>query len=186
MKTRMMNFKQQELYERIQNFRFDDGEAAFPFAARLARENGWSHGHAARVIREYRKFAFLAVAAGHPVSPSDQVDQVWHLHLLYTRSYWERFCGHTLGRPLHHEPTKGGKNEKEKFAVWYAATKESYRLYFGEEPPADIWPDAKTRFGNDIHFRRVNTKRHWVILKLWAAAGAALAGAFALMVFLNG
>ena len=59
---------------------------------RLASENGWSREYAVRVMQEYRRFAFLAVAAGHPVSPSDAVDQAWHLHLVYTRSYWDEFC----------------------------------------------------------------------------------------------
>src|SRR5437016_5285582 len=106
----LMNSEQVALYERIKAFRFDEGEAAFPFVSRLARDNGWSGAHTARVITEYRKFVFLAMVAGHPVSPSDQVDQAWHLHLLYTRSYWDRFCRQTLGRLLQHEPTKGGKD----------------------------------------------------------------------------
>src|SRR5947199_354356 len=77
---------------------------------------------AARAIEEYRRFAFLAVAAGHPVSPSDAVDQVWHLHLLYTRSYWVQFCGEVLGKPLHHEPSTGGGGEAAKFDAWYGQT----------------------------------------------------------------
>ena len=30
---------------------------------------------ARRVIREYKRFTFLAMEAGHPVTPSDPVDQ---------------------------------------------------------------------------------------------------------------
>ena len=89
--TVAMTSEQQRLYERIRTFQFDEGQAVFPFSARLARDNGWSAGFAARVVTEYRRFVFLAVAVGHPVSPSDQVDQVWHLHLLYTESYWPGF-----------------------------------------------------------------------------------------------
>jgi len=161
-----LNSEQAAVYQRIKQFRFDEGDSQFPFVSRLARENGWSDAYAARTIAEYRKFVFLALFAGHPVSPSDQVDQVWHLHLLYTHSYWKRFCGETLGCPFRHEPTKGGKTEKDKFETWYAATTESYRRFFGEEPPSDIWPDARTRFG-DIHFERVNRSRFFVIPKPW-------------------
>jgi hypothetical protein len=82
-----MTAEQKELWERIQAYEPDDPRAAVPFSARLARDNGWSEEFAERVVAEYRRFAFLAVAAGHPVSPSDAVDQAWHLHLLYTR-YW--------------------------------------------------------------------------------------------------
>src|SRR5262245_58098130 len=81
-----------ELLARITAFSFDEGTPAFPFASRLARENGWTLAYVARVIEEYRRFMFLAVVAGHPVTPSDQVDQAWHLHLLYTHSYWDGFC----------------------------------------------------------------------------------------------
>lgn len=179
----LMDSEQRRLFERIGEFRFDQGEGTFPFVSRLARDNGWSSAYAIRAITEYRKFIFLALAAGHPVTPSDQVDQVWHLHLLYTRSYWDNFCRGTLGRPLHHEPTKGGKNEKDKFGAWYAATIESYSRYFGEEPPSDIWPDAETRFGRDIHFERVNRERFWLISKgrtKAAVLSAGLASAVAL------
>jgi len=165
-----MTGEQRALYERIRTFQFDDGPAEFPFAARLARDNGWTVGFTARAITEYRRFAFLAVAAGHSVTPSDQVDQVWHLHLLYTESYWRRLCRDTLGTALHHHPTKGG-SEREKFTDWYAKTLDSYQRFFATTPPADIWPDARVRFGQDIHYRRVNTARYWVVLKPWTAGG---------------
>ena len=87
-----MDDQQVELYRRIQAFEFDTAEVQWPFNGRLARENRWSEEFTLSVIKEYKKFAFLAMAAGHPVTPSDQVDQAWHLHLTYTRSYWEEFC----------------------------------------------------------------------------------------------
>ena len=160
-----MSREQENQYRRIQAFQFDDREAEFPFHARLARENGWSEGYTARAISEYRRFVFLALAAGHPVTPSDQVDQAWHLHLLYTNSYWNRFCGETLGRPLHHGPTQGGENERDKFTDWYQETLTSYQHLFNQKPPRDIWPEAEVRFSKDIHWQRVNESQHWVIRK---------------------
>lgn len=174
-----LNPEQAELYERLSAFRFDESDAVFPFVSRVERENGWSSAYAARVITEYRKFVFLALAAGHSVSPSDQVDQVWHLHLLYTRSYWDRFCRETLGRPLHHEPTKGGHDENDKFRASYAATLESYRRHFAEEAPSDIWPAADVRFGEDIHFERVNRRHFCIFSKALVRKAAALACAAA-------
>ena len=128
----------------------------------MAWENGWSRRLADRAIEEYKRFMFLAVVAGHPVTPSDQVDQVWHLHLLYTRSYWDRFCGEVLGRPVHHGPTKGGTQESSKFEQWYERTLASYRTVFGE-PPSDLWPPPEMRFGEDLCYVRVNTARNHVI-----------------------
>ena len=162
-----MTTEQRELWERIQVFQFDHGNPAFSYAARLARDNRWSAGFTARVIREYRRFAFLAVAAGHPVSPSDEVDQAWHLHILYTRNYWDSFCRETLRRPLHHGPTQGGEEERERFTDWYRNTLESYRRFFDPNPPGDIWPVPEVRFGEDLHFQRVNARRCWIIPKPW-------------------
>jgi hypothetical protein len=87
-----MNAKHVELWRRIEQFQLDSPEAALPFSARLARENNWPSAYAQRVISEYKRFTFLAVVAGHPVSPSEDVDQAWHLHLTYSENYWKVFC----------------------------------------------------------------------------------------------
>ncbi|WP_404339725.1 glycine-rich domain-containing protein [Sphingomonas sp. MMS12-HWE2-04] len=132
-------------------------DAALPFAERLARENGWTRGQAEQVIEEYKRFCFLAVTAGHPVTPSDQVDQAWHLHLTYSRDYWDRFCPDVLGRPLHHGPTAGGSSEQHRFCNQYAETLRSYERVFGT-PPADLWPDAARRLNQDHKARRVHPR----------------------------
>ncbi|MEG4278389.1 TIGR04222 domain-containing membrane protein [Microcoleus sp. MON1_C1] len=157
-----MNTNQWELYQSIEQFSLDEADTALPFSKRLARDNGWSANYTQRVIVEYKKFAFLAVVAGHPVTPSDQVDQVWHLHLVYTRSYWDEFCPNVLGKALHHGPTRGGGSEHDKFNDWYNKTLASYEHFFGQKPPEDIWPPARIRFGRDLHFRRVNTQQKWI------------------------
>jgi hypothetical protein len=129
-----------DLRARIEAFSPDEPGVALPFSARLARENGWTREHALAVTREYLRFVYLAMTAGHPVTPSRAVDEAWHLHLTCTRSYWEEMCGRVLGRPLHHDPTRGGAEEEAKFADWYARTLDSYRAALGEEPPVAIWP----------------------------------------------
>jgi len=169
--------EQRNLLDRIMAFDIDGGPRSFSFAARLARENDWTPSFANRVIDEYKRFAFLATTAGHPCTPSDQVDQAWHLHLTYTKSYWERFCGEALPRPLHHNPTEGGRAEDAKFDDWYARTLESYERTFGSPPPSDIWPPASIRFGEDVHFTRVNTRRNWILPKRAVGMGALAIGA---------
>jgi uncharacterized protein (TIGR04222 family) len=172
-----MTLTPRALYKQLLAFSFDDGTPELPFESRLARENGWSPAYSRRVIREYRRFLFLAVTAGHPVTPSEQVDQAWHLHLTFSRSYWDRLCRDLLGRPLHHEPTRGGPEEAVKFRAQYLQTLDAYRSAFAEEPPADIWPAVEIRFGEDLHLVRVNTARYLVLSKtalwcwavLWAA-----------------
>lgn len=155
-----------DLWRAIRDFELDDPDSGLPFTSRLAREQAWTHAEAARAIREYRRFLYLATAAGHPVTPSEAVDQVWHLHLLYTRSYWNRLCGEVLGRELHHEPTKGGGVETEKFTDWYSRTLESYQEHFGQTPPPDLWPASKIRMARKPAARWVDPARFWIVPKL--------------------
>ena len=127
-----------DLLMRLRGWSLDPPGATLTFAGKLARDNGWTRHQASRVIDEYLRFVVLAVTAGHPVCPSDAVDQAWHQHLLDTRSYWEEFCPKILGRPLHHSPSKGRAGERQRMGEWYRHTLASYRAVFGEEPPADI------------------------------------------------
>lgn len=146
------------LWKRIEAFVIDDDPTATrPFLQRLAQEQNWSIEFAKRVVYEYRRFMYLAVAAGHPVTPSVAVDHAWHLHLTYSRSYWQRFCPEALGKPIHHEPTTGGDDEESKFQDWYAKTRASYLEHFGTMAPPDIWPGPTTDQalgGNARHVRR--------------------------------
>ncbi|WP_013335020.1 TIGR04222 domain-containing membrane protein [Gloeothece verrucosa] len=160
----MMNESQLELYQRIQAFTLDDDTQALSFSQHLARSNRWQIGYTKRAIDEYKKFTFLAVVAGHPVCPSDQVDQVWHLHIFYTYSYWNDFCLQVLQYPLHHLPTQGGQQEREKFHHYYRMTLESYHRFFGK-PPEDIWPPPSRRFGSDLHQQRINLTEFWIVPK---------------------
>jgi hypothetical protein len=145
-------------------------DAALSFVARLARENGWTSAHAQRVITEYKRFCFLAATAGHQVTPSDAVDQAWHLHLTYTRDYWDRFCPDVLGRALHHGPTAGGSAEEHRFFAQYAETLASYETMFGQAPPPDLWPPAAQRLRDDPRARRVHPRDGLVISKLQLTA----------------
>jgi hypothetical protein len=160
------------LWHSLSCYSVGPADAALPFAARLARENGWSDLHAARVIDEYRRFCFLAATADHEVTPSDAVDQAWHLHLTYTRDYWERFCP-LLGRPLHHGPTAGGAAEHARFYLQYAETLRSYERAFGPAP-ADIWPGARRRLLDDPKARRVHPREALVIPYRWIRPALAL------------
>jgi hypothetical protein len=168
-----MNRNHTDLLDRLTKFEIDRGDEELHFAHRLARENGWRRAYAERVIIEYKRFVFLAMTAGHPVTPSDQVDQAWHLHLTYTRSYWDELCGQVLNRPLHHDPTRGGTQETQKYNDWYQRTIERYERAFGAPPPRDIWPPSSVRF-NDNDFQRVNLKRSWIVPRAKALAAASI------------
>ncbi len=159
-----MTSEQELLWNKIHSFELDDPSNSLTFTDRLARENGWTIEYSLRTIEEYKKFMFLLCIANHPLTPSDQVDQVWHLHLLYTHSYWIEFCKDTLNKQIHHGPTKGGSNENSKFTDWYEKTKQLYKTIFVQTPPVDIWLPSEIRF-SETNFQRVNLDRNWIIKK---------------------
>ena len=134
------------LASRVAAFAIDDGAPSLTFTARLARENRWSLPRAQRIVEEYLRFIYLAAVSAETVTPSVAVDQAWHLHLCYTRSYWHRLCRDVLERELHHGPTRGGVAEDTRYHECYERTLRLYREEFGHPPPADIWPPAARRF----------------------------------------
>jgi hypothetical protein len=160
-----MTETEKELWKRINEFEIDEPDASFSFSARLARENNWPLDFALRTIHEYKKFMFLLCVQPQPLTPSEEVDQVWHLHLIYTKSYWDLFCDKVLQRKIHHNPTQGGAGEEEKFYNWYDETLAIYKQYFDKKPPTDIWPPAEIRF-KEIVFTRINRHRYWLLPKL--------------------
>lgn len=155
------------LLHRACAFSFDYPDALFTFSDRLARDNGWSSEYATRVEREYRRFACLVIISDQQLTPSDQVDQAWHLHLIFTRNYWGPWT-ELLGEPLHHGPTPGGTKAANRYRTNYEATKALYRLAFEEEPPADIWPSTKLRFDRPDRFVRLDTQKHIILKKPWS------------------
>jgi hypothetical protein len=159
-----MDSLEKQLWYRIRDFRLDLPGAALQFTDRLRRENDWEMSYAVRAVMEYKRFMFLIACSDRPLTPSDQVDQVWHLHLLYTISYWKEFCQGVLGMEIHHGPTKGGVAEQDKFAEAYERTMTLYRQKFERVPPEDIWPPTEVRFA-EVIFSRVNRHRYWVIPK---------------------
>ncbi|MFE8072355.1 hypothetical protein QQM79_14960 [Marinobacteraceae bacterium S3BR75-40.1] len=162
------------LRERILAFQIGDEGDALSFGDRLARENGWSRSYARRCIDEYRRFVYLMAISEQPVTPSDEVDQVWHLHLTYTRSYWQELCERTIGKALHHNPTRGGAAEGAKYRRQYRETLALYERTFGAPPPPEIWPPEEKRFRAVDHFVRINRADVWVVPKPSDALAAVL------------
>lgn len=139
----------------------------------LPPDNDWSQEFALRVVEEYKRFAYLAFTAGHEVTPSDEVDQAWHLHLTYTRHYWGPFKD-ALGGPLHHGPTKGGNAENTRYQDNYSKTQKAYLNEFGVAPPEDIWPPSAVRFGAAPFMQRICTRDFYLIPKRQIAMGSAI------------
>lgn len=153
------------LWGKISELQLDESHGTLPFSKRLARENKWSPEYTDKVVNEYKKFIYLVATEKVELTPSDQVDQAWHLHLAYTCSYWHKLCRSILGFELHHLPTKGGLTEQERFKVQYQETLRQYRAAFCQEPDPDVWPSIEERFENVENFIRINNANAWVIPK---------------------
>ncbi|MDW9381227.1 hypothetical protein [Chryseobacterium sp. JV558] len=138
METRML-LKDESLWTRIQGFSLDAPGAAFPFSKKLAKEESWSLDFAKKAIEEYKKFVYLCCILPNGASPSEIVDKVWHMHLIYTQNYWEEFCPNILKRALHHHPSQGGSTERVKHENWFEDTMSGYRNVFQQEAPEEIW-----------------------------------------------
>lgn len=173
------NADEQALWARIEAHPFERAGHVLDFTRRLARDHNWSLDFARGAVREYRRFCFLAMVSGIPVTPSEQVDEVWHQHLTYSRDYWDVWCGQVLQGRLHHDPTAGGPAEQSRFREQYAETLARYEAYFG---PLDIlfWPATHRRFRQRPRYRFVDTDRVYILprpsLPGWLGRNAALFG----------
>lgn len=126
-------------WQRIAAWLSDDSALSTTFRRQLAEANGWSAVECLTAIEEYRRFCFIAAISSGEVSPSPAVDQVWHLHLTYSRDYWHDFCPLRLGFDLHHQPGMGQPGEAAQLRNLYALTLERYQSLFGT-PPRRWWP----------------------------------------------
>ena len=109
------------------------------FIAKLMRSESWSRRKAEQAVEEYRRFLYLTQVMESEPTPSGPVDAVWHLHMTYTRDYWDRLCKSVLGRKLHHNPGKS-TGETPRFQQQYEATKARYEVEFADPPPRQFWP----------------------------------------------
>ncbi|HEY6530073.1 MAG TPA: hypothetical protein VIZ65_15390, partial [Cellvibrionaceae bacterium] len=176
MNTRLFSSEANGLYSELDRVQFDAEGAELTFVQRLTSENGWRIKYTERVLVEYRRFLILVKLTEASLSPSDAVDQAWHLHLLYSQSYWDELCAQFLQKPLHHQPMNKAGKDKELFYAQYGRTLVRYREVFGENPPEDIWPRERKKIAN-ARFQRIdmndyNSKISYC--KFFAFAGAVI------------
>lgn len=180
--TRILTPCERALWERATAHPFENPAVVLDFARRLARTMGWSLQTARAGIEEYRRFCFLAALATEPVTPSEEVDEIWHLHLTYSRDYWDVWCARVLGRALHHDPTAGGPVEHSRYRAQYAETLALYESYFGP-PDARFWPGLQDRFRPLPRYQLVDRDRTIVLARpsLRALRAALIPGLAALL-----
>src|SRR6516225_6629435 len=107
-------------------------------ASEARRRNGdrlWDEERAERALNEYRQF--LALMHWNPEAvlvPSEDIDEVWHTHVLNTARY-QADCETIFGRFQHHFPTPGESEEvPEDHMNGIDETRKLFEEAFGEVP----------------------------------------------------
>lgn len=139
----------QELWNKILAFDFDNPPSEYGFSTRLANENFWTIEFTDQAILEYKKFMYLAATSDFMVSPSEITDIVWHQHLIFTQSYQD-FCN-IIGKNIQHIPSTHNKEDFEKFRQAKERTIKFYERDFGKQPK-NIW-------GYDDMFESLNLEK---------------------------
>jgi hypothetical protein len=108
------------LWARLRSMDLDRVNVNLPYSRRLARDNAWTLEYATRVVFEYKRFLYLAATVAHPVTPSDEVDQAWHLHFVV----FATLLGRSLRRYIKETSTPwpdawGCRRRSEVFGLVY-------------------------------------------------------------------
>lgn len=102
---------------------------------------GWSQRRAKLALHAYTKFFALKVKESDydatKLSPTDEIDIVWHAHILDTLYYAD--CCHRLvgGRMVHHDPVGSFELSQEQRKIRARNTLVAYKEFYGREPPED-------------------------------------------------
>jgi len=74
-------------------------------------------GPISSAILEFKRFMGLAALGYRGLAvPNEDVDNVWHTFLLFTREY-ALFCRKAVGAFVHHVPTKSGRKATNALAL---------------------------------------------------------------------
>lgn len=128
------------------------------FYHKLRLENTeWSEEFTKLAIHEYKRFMFLILKYKN-CAPPYIVDQVWHLHILYTKDY-RNFCMMFNKEFIDHNPDRYYGSSHDSFK----RTINLYKQEFGEYPPEEIW------FNNDLHSKVSFVKNYIIPVDDWKA-----------------
>lgn len=110
------------------------------FQVELAADTRIDAAKREQLVDEYVKFLCIKKFADFKVTPSVEVDKIWHLHVLHSEHYREILCKQILEEPFHHDPACGRQGEWDRFRAQYLRTLAHYQALFRKKPKATIWP----------------------------------------------
>lgn len=102
-----------------------------------AREQGWDSNYTSRVTEEYIRFLYIVIHKKVVGVPSDDVDKIWHNHILDTEKYTAD-CKKLMNGYIHHSPSYTLK-DRENLVIPATQFHKAYNATFGIIAPSDIW-----------------------------------------------
>jgi hypothetical protein len=121
-----------------------------PASIKIDLENKYSKSLSEYLCEEYSRFMTMAYFTNNSLTPSEEIDQVWHLHQCETALYRD-FCKQVYNKFIPHLPTSGGSEEDSKFLAYYENTLEFYRFLFKQNPIRAFWPVPEARFAPEAY-----------------------------------
>lgn len=89
----------------------------------------WPQDKVERAVLRYRRFLALTAKHGGPMAPTRDIDEVWHLHMLAPRAYYND-CLRLFGEVLDHD---GGFGKGDGEVPLLQATFERTATLWAEE-----------------------------------------------------
>lgn len=144
---------QPTLWEKIEGYHIGPEKTPIGFSTQLSKEARVNMMTAGVIEYEYKKFMYLCAVQDQPVSPSSLIDKAWHLHLTYSKDYWEDFCENILGKKIHHQPSDGTATDQDQMKANFEFTQTLYKEEFNEPMPENIW------FADQLKAKKANRNR---------------------------
>lgn len=94
---------------------------------------GWTYQQVDRAIANYKRFLLLLYLYPNSVIvPTQEIDQVWHQHILDTRKYAED-CQRLFGYFVHHSPYFGMESDSAQYVIEtaFSRTQKLFAQHFG-------------------------------------------------------
>lgn len=111
----------------------------------ISKYYNWNIDYTFQVIYEYEKFMELRFEDSG-LSPSDDIDKLWHLHILDTKIYYE-YCMKRFGSLVHHNPQDSIDQEARK--IRYKNTLIKYIKKFSYPKYEKVWGLKNKNFMQD-------------------------------------
>jgi len=121
-------------------YNFITNELSMPcgFSKILQEENLFGEEYTNRLISEYKKFLSLKFFVEQTIIPSERVEQVWLLHMSFTKHYSET-CTKIFGKYEHYIPYGKSTSQLSSLETMYTFTLDTYESVFNVVAPTDIW-----------------------------------------------